>query len=463
MPFLWPLVSRWAYDDPFITFRYAENLRAGIGFVYNPGEHVLSTTTPLYTVVLAVLGSVWHDLPTLSNALGVAALVAGAGMLTQLLPADTPLPLRIGGGIFASLAWLPLTTLGSEIPLYTLSILVTLYLQQRGHPGGAGLVAGLASVTRGDGLLLFAVVLVQATARRQWGDTKRVLAGFALGATPWYLFASIYFGSLVPATLAAKQAQHRRMGMPGFFPGFIDQLRALWADPVWLMVAGLAVLGVLGIVRRRSCPALLQWAFLYLAAYTGLGVGGYHWYYAPLVPAGIWLAVAGLTELYVFGVHVTRRFGTVPFGDHALAGLCAGLLAVAVWSEVRTVRQFVQGLPEGRTVVYEEVGTWVRKMTPPGSRVGALEVGIIGYHSGRPMVDFAGLIQPEVARAPGTSYVDWTAFAIQRYEPDYLALLPFLRRSLERAPWFDATYRRVHAIGGGGFGPVTIYEREGRR
>src|ERR1700675_5151721 len=74
VPFLWPLVSRWAYDDPFITFRYAENLRAGLGFVYNPGEHVLSTTTPLYTVILAVLGRVWHDLPTLSNALGVATL-----------------------------------------------------------------------------------------------------------------------------------------------------------------------------------------------------------------------------------------------------------------------------------------------------------------------------------------------------------------------------------------------------
>ncbi len=34
--------AHWAYDDPFITFRYARNLRAGLGFVYNPGERVLS-------------------------------------------------------------------------------------------------------------------------------------------------------------------------------------------------------------------------------------------------------------------------------------------------------------------------------------------------------------------------------------------------------------------------------------
>jgi len=53
--FLFFVFSSWAYDDPFITFRYAQNLRAGLGFVYNPGERILSTTTPLYTLLLAGL------------------------------------------------------------------------------------------------------------------------------------------------------------------------------------------------------------------------------------------------------------------------------------------------------------------------------------------------------------------------------------------------------------------------
>ncbi len=33
-------------DDAYTTFRYARNLVNGLGFVYNPGEHVLGTTTP---------------------------------------------------------------------------------------------------------------------------------------------------------------------------------------------------------------------------------------------------------------------------------------------------------------------------------------------------------------------------------------------------------------------------------
>src|SRR4030067_291523 len=42
-------------DDSYITFRYARNLLAGEGFVFNPGEHVLGTTTPLYTMLLGSL------------------------------------------------------------------------------------------------------------------------------------------------------------------------------------------------------------------------------------------------------------------------------------------------------------------------------------------------------------------------------------------------------------------------
>ena len=34
-------------DDAFITFRYARNLAAGLGFVYNQGEPVMGTSTPL--------------------------------------------------------------------------------------------------------------------------------------------------------------------------------------------------------------------------------------------------------------------------------------------------------------------------------------------------------------------------------------------------------------------------------
>ena len=41
-----------ANDDAFITYRYARNIASGQGFVFNPGERLLGTTTPLYTLSL---------------------------------------------------------------------------------------------------------------------------------------------------------------------------------------------------------------------------------------------------------------------------------------------------------------------------------------------------------------------------------------------------------------------------
>ena len=58
-------------DDPYITYRYARNLAQGAGFVYNAGEPVLSTTAPLYALLLAALAVVRIDPP-------VASLIAGA-------------------------------------------------------------------------------------------------------------------------------------------------------------------------------------------------------------------------------------------------------------------------------------------------------------------------------------------------------------------------------------------------
>ena len=48
-------------DDAFITFRYSRNLLEGNGFVYNVGNRVLGTTTPLFTILMATIGGILGD------------------------------------------------------------------------------------------------------------------------------------------------------------------------------------------------------------------------------------------------------------------------------------------------------------------------------------------------------------------------------------------------------------------
>ena len=51
------------FDDSYITFRYSLNLAAGHGFVFNVGDPVLGTTTPLWTLVLALCAAAGMPIP----------------------------------------------------------------------------------------------------------------------------------------------------------------------------------------------------------------------------------------------------------------------------------------------------------------------------------------------------------------------------------------------------------------
>jgi hypothetical protein len=77
-----------------------------------------------------------------------------------------------------------------------------------------------------------------------------------------------------------------------------------------------------------------------------------------------------------------------------------------------------------RYLIYRAVGDWLRGNSPPNARIGTLEIGIIGYYAERPVVDFAGLIQPEIAAHLDyhTTYADAANYAVERFHPDYLVL-----------------------------------------
>ena len=90
--------------------------------------------------------------------------------------------------------------------------------------------------------------------------------------------------------------------------------------------------------------------------------------------------------------------------------------------------------PDNRLVIYEVVGEWLRDHTPPDASIGTLEVGIIGYYSQRRMIDFSGLIQPQVSNqlTANTTYEDAAIWAVEHYRPAYLVLQKNLFPRLEQ-------------------------------
>jgi len=494
------LFQDWAYDDPFITYRYAQNVASGLGFVYNPGERVLSTTTPLFTLLLAALSLLWNNLPRLANLIGAMSIALGgvllywlANTLSETMAVKNTVVFPATG--FAHQPWvgwaglalyptspLLLSCLGSETPLYIAFCLACFVFYARANYSLTALFAALAVLTRADGLLLPLLLAADHIFVRRRSIPWRSLLLFLGLILPWFVFAWIYFGSPVPATLAAKQHQGLMAISQRFAPGFITIIKSFFWSWSYAIQASIAILGIIYLgaklvsarcsVPPRSpisprcsvsprysvsprCPVspFIAWPVVYFMAFSALGVTRYFWYYAPLVPGFVTLVglgvacLAGLMQstLKLVSPLIRHLLGSLAsritfvrqlpqFAILALLLLLAGFQfshlttiigskAVFSGKEYRFTAEY-RARNDPRYTIYKKAGDWLNAHTAPTASVGALEVGIIGYYAQRPMIDFAGLIQPEVSALfkPQTTYADAAAFAINRYQPDYLVL-----------------------------------------
>ena len=443
MLFVW--FRRWAYDDPFITYRYAYNIMQGNGFVYNPDLKVLSTTTPLFALLLAGLGLIFDDLPLLANFVGIASLMLGAYFLWDI--SRTWKSSFVGWTALLLYPTFPLliTTLGSETLFYLMLCLGAIAMYARRKYTLTAILAGLAVLARADALLVPVLLgfdyLVQLFSKKPLAKfLKRrkkipwisvlVFVGILIA---WFGFAWVYFGSPLPVTLSAKQSQGNMAISTRFAPGIVRVMK--WYVPRWQYWVELilAFIGVLyAIAKKRRWLLLLVWTALYFIAYTILGVSSYFWYYAPLIPGFIVAVGLGVDALW----QILNKKKTFPNLKQAAASrvVFVPLIIVVFVAQVVHLNR-TRYFPDRRYAIYHAAGEWLAEHTSPDASVGALEVGIIGFYAKRTMVDFAGLIQPDVMKVMDvqTTYEDTASWAVQKYNPDYVVLFPGALPKLENS------------------------------
>ncbi len=445
---LFLLLHRRAYDDPFITYRYAENLRNGSGFVYNPGEHVQSTTTPLFTLLLAGLSFVWGDLPHLANLIGALSLAAG-GLLLWELAAFWKAPWAGWAGLLLyPLFPLAITTLGSETPLYIAICLGALVAYYRKWYLITAVCAALSVLTRPDGLLVSVILVADFTYRlyRERIDLQPPVKGvfiaripwkaiilFFVMVLPWFLFAWAYFGSPLPVTLAVKQQQGAMAVSQRFAQGFLSTL-AWYKSWRYALQAVLALSGLVFVFRQaRHWLRFLAWPALYFIAFSVLGVSRYFWYYTPLVPGFFLLVGLGLQFLAGMIIRIPSHWKVLvsilkdlPEKYHLQTAQVLSIVLLIILFFIQASGLLRLRDPDARFAIYRAAGRWLAANTAGDATVGALEVGIIGFYANRPMVDFAGLIRPKVAEqlTGGSTYEHAAVWAVEYYHPRYLVLFP---------------------------------------
>ncbi len=386
---------------------------------------MLSTTTPLFTLLLAALSPLWNNLPRLANLIGALSIALGALLIYWLAKILNEPLVGWAGLLLYPTSPLILNCLGSETPLYIALCLFCFVFYWRSNYTLTAIFSALAVLTRPDGALVPVILATDYLLNRKRPIPWKPAMIFCLLVLPWFIFSWAYFGSPIPATLAAKQHQGLMAISQRFGAGFFTLIKAYYQSWYYEILVGFACLGIIYLfIQSRRWLSFIAWPIVYFITFMLLGMTRYFWYYAPLLPGFIVLVGLGLAGIDRIFRRMKANAGNSDSWNRSLLqfAIIALLMVPVIFQIARLVPMSENG--DSRYSIYRAVGNWLRTHSLPDASVGTLEVGIIGYYSERPIIDFAGLIQPEIASSLDyhTTYADAANYAVKRFRPDYLVL-----------------------------------------
>lgn len=426
-------------DDGYIFKRYAENLAAGQGFSFNPGEVSFGGTSLLWPLVNAALLKLFPGAGFVGIAfwLGAALSAAAAGALAFLvLKVTRNFLLGLMAGLVAASS--PLVFMnavsGMETPLtfFLLAVFAALVLAQKPRPLAAGVLAGLLTLNRPEGLffvvaavMAWALSLMRKEGRLPFASLVKFLAAWSLLAVPAGLYLYHHSGSFLPTTYLGK--------IMSTAPGLIDRSfpERLFTGTLslldgWLQLSVrlrlLALVIIAGIVfegvrclraLRSEGPAawplfgrLILIGYLSLPAAYGLSFpvgpafGGYYIRY--IAPVHLMAALVGAMGIAALGGILAGKsdlLAKYKIPVQAALALSAILYLAWLWSfqfpdAVRVYRQEVRL----NTGLRMEAARWIAENTPAEARVmaGYTGLGVVGGECGRYTLDQGALINPDI-------------------------------------------------------------------
>jgi arabinofuranosyltransferase len=216
---VWQFRLRFPFDDTYITFRYADHLADGFGFVWNiGGPPTEGFTNFLFVILLASARLVTHDLLAAAQLIGLLSTIL-AGIFLYRIAAqwcDTR------AGILAAALFLlsPLTWVnalsGMETSFFVLLTVIALYFFAMGrHRLGFGF-ALLSTLTRPEAGLIatiaFLVLWLRTRNKKQF--VADALSCFVLPLLAFAVWKYFYFGNLLPNSFYIKVSEVKA-AMPG--------------------------------------------------------------------------------------------------------------------------------------------------------------------------------------------------------------------------------------------------------
>jgi hypothetical protein len=500
-------------DDSYITFRYARNLVSGAGFVFNPGERVQGTTTPLYALLMAGLalpaGGAAAPFPELALAVNALADAATCLLLWQI-------GRRLGAewaGLAAAAVWsiapysVTFAIGGMETSLYVflLTAMMAAYLWKRRSL--TTLCAALALLTRPDAILLVGPLALDrlwrafrknSNEKLEWGETL----AFLLPCLAWGVFATLYFGGPIPHSVTAKLAVYR-LDANAALIRLIQHYATPFMEYDAIGVAGIGIglilypfLYLVGARRAwRSEPRLLAWLvypWLYFLVFALPNPLLFRWYLTPPLPAYFLVILLGAEQVLV-GLFRKKKMNRdegdgrdeerkIPSSSPSslLNSLQRGwrgwvplvlLVALPVSSCLNAWNLHPDHGPDRPApamawfkleLLYRQAADYLAPRLTASSRLAAGDVGVLGFYTPARILDTVGLNSPESLRYyPLDKQYYVINYAIPAdlildERPDYVVILEvYARLTLLQDPRFSQQYTLLRTL------PTDIYGSRG--
>ncbi len=426
--------TQFVADDALITYRYAENLAAGNGLVYNLGEKVLGTTTPLQTLLVTLAVIIGIPAKLFGPSLNIFCDVLTSFLIVLLFRNHFNRPYF---GFFVAFVYAVFPTpwiwsiSGMEVSLYAVCLFSSIYFFLGKRFSLSFLFFGLAFLTRIDALVLMVAILMIAVFNREKiGWRPWLVLGLVLA--PWILISTWYYGSPVPNSVIAKKVFYGEL--PAFrsapfeiIQGFIfggktnlvsNLYSAVYMVPFVLLLL-FSLIGIGGLFRLgRNYLILPLWMGGYIAFFI---VGQTHmhpWYFAPFY--AIYIPVVGLGLLLVWEKIGAWLKGS-SFGKGLYKGLAVFILVVCtgiVVVEAKILTHYLAAYQKTENFL-TDMAFWVKDRTSNGDKVYYSDIGKLGYFSQRYILDSVGIVSPVVTKHYRNR--DWIA-PIEEVKPQIVLL-----------------------------------------
>jgi hypothetical protein len=412
-------------DDVHITLRHSLNFAHGDGLVYNPGERLLGASSPVYALLLGALVPIFSNPVAPAIYLWALALGVAAFLLYRLSGRG---PIGLGAAVVLCTDPGLLPVVGMETTFYVATLFAILASFERDRLQLVAFLLGLLPMIRPDGVFLIAAIVLV------WLVDNRTSLGrafvvrharlfwlFLLPLAIWCIFATAYYGQPLPNSFIAKYHQSKVTWWWTDGLTFRNTLGVRLGEPRyrWLAIGGCAGALFALFHQDRVLRAASLFTVLYLTAFVVSRVPAYLNYF---IPPFAMMTLVGARALGVAFDLIATRAGverSKPWFVRARTGATAavGIGSLIVVGRSSDLRLFQPLGPPDPRMAYVKIGRYLKDNVPRSASVAAMEIGIIGYYSGSKIVDFAGLVSPDVMPAIASGR---RRYVLDTFHPDYV-------------------------------------------